>query len=206
MVLYTSYPLRQRQVGFKFQAILGYIMKAYLKTTKRHNNNVNATWHTKTVCFLGFKIKILFSKSLPPVSPCFLQTPQLLQTSLSAMKQVFEHTGLRMFQFQTILVRVSVAVLEHHDQRASWGGKGYFSSHFHGTVHYCGKSGQELKQGRSLEAGIDAEAVEGCCLLACSHCLLSLLSYGTQDHHPEVGTTYHRVRIHRFENHCCRVF
>lgn len=36
MVLYTSYPLRQKQVGCKFQAILGYIMKAYPQKTKRH--------------------------------------------------------------------------------------------------------------------------------------------------------------------------
>jgi hypothetical protein len=28
-------------------------------------------------------------------------------------------------------------------------------------------SGQELKLGRNLEAGADAEAMEGCCLLAC---------------------------------------
>ena len=30
------------------------------------------------------------------------------------------------------------------------------------------KSGQELTQGRSLEAGADAEAMEGGCLLVCS--------------------------------------
>jgi hypothetical protein len=29
------------------------------------------------------------------------------------------------------------------------------------------KSRQELTQGRNLEAGADAEAMEGCCLLAC---------------------------------------
>lgn len=34
MVLYTSYPLRQKQVGCKFQAILGYVMKVYLKKQK----------------------------------------------------------------------------------------------------------------------------------------------------------------------------
>ena len=36
------------------------------------------------------------------------------------------------------------------------------------TAHYLRKSGQELKQGRNLEAGADAEAMEGSCLLACS--------------------------------------
>jgi hypothetical protein len=37
--------------------------------------------------------------------------------------------------------------------------------------HHCRshqrKPGQELTQGRNLEAGVDAEAIEGCCLLAC---------------------------------------
>jgi hypothetical protein len=33
------------------------------------------------------------------------------------------------------------------------------------------KSGQELTQGRILEAGADAEAMEGCYLLACFPCL-----------------------------------
>ena len=40
--------------------------------------------------------------------------------------------------------------------------------YFHIAVHHQKKSGQELKQGRNLEAGADAEAMEGCCLLACS--------------------------------------
>lgn len=34
--------------------------------------------------------------------------------------------------------------------------------------HHERKSGQELKQGKNQAAGIDAEAVEECCLLACS--------------------------------------
>ena len=43
-----------------------------------------------------------------------------------------------------------------------------FSFCFCIIVHNQGKSGQELKQGRNLEAGADAEAMDGCCLLACS--------------------------------------
>jgi hypothetical protein len=53
-----------------------------------------------------------------------------------------------------------------HDQKESWGGKGLFD--FHIAVHYQRKSGQELKQGRNLETGVNAEVVEGRCLLACS--------------------------------------
>jgi hypothetical protein len=42
--------------------------------------------------------------------------------------------------------------------KAIWGGKGLFSLCFHITVHHQRKSGQELKQGRNLEAGADTEA------------------------------------------------
>jgi hypothetical protein len=52
--------------------------------------------------------------------------------------------------------------------KATWAGKGSFGLHFHITVHHQRKSGQEIKQGWNLEAGADAEAIEGCCLLACS--------------------------------------
>jgi len=39
----------------------------------------------------------------------------------------------------------------HHDQEASWGGKGLFSSHFHIAVHHKRKSGLELTQVRKQE-------------------------------------------------------
>ena len=35
-----------------------------------------------------------------------------------------------------VLVRVSTAVMKHHAQKASWGGKGLFGLHFHITVHH----------------------------------------------------------------------
>jgi hypothetical protein len=40
------------------------------------------------------------------------------------------------------------------------------------------------------EAGADAEAMEGCSLLACFPGLLSLLSYRTQDCQPRDGRTH----------------
>jgi hypothetical protein len=53
---------------------------------------------------------------------------------------------------------------KHHDQEASWGGKGLFSLHFHITVHQ-----QEVRIGTQAgqKAGADAEAMEECSLLAC---------------------------------------
>ena len=65
-----------------------------------------------------------------------------------------------------VLVRVSIAMRKHHDQKASWGGKGLLGLHFSIAVHHQRKPEQELKQGRNLEAGADAEAMEKPCLLA----------------------------------------
>jgi hypothetical protein len=64
--------------------------------------------------------------------------------------------------------------------------------HFHITVHHRRKPRQELKQDRNLEAGADAEAMEGCCLLVypTPHGLLSLLSYRVKDYHPRDGSTH----------------
>jgi hypothetical protein len=60
---------------------------------------------------------------------------------------------------------------KHHDQEASWGGKDLFSLHLHIAVYHQRKPGQELTQGRNLEAGADAKAMEGGFLLACYTCL-----------------------------------
>ncbi|MGE9716793.1 hypothetical protein ACQP3F_34925, partial [Escherichia coli] len=51
-------------------------------------------------------------------------------------------------------------------------------------------SGQEQKQGRNLEAGAEAKAMEECCLLACLPGLLGLLSYRTEDYQLRNGTTH----------------
>jgi hypothetical protein len=53
------------------------------------------------------------------------------------------------------LVTVSIAATKHHAHKASWGEKYLFSLHFHILVHHRGKLGQELNQGRNVEAGTD---------------------------------------------------
>jgi hypothetical protein len=53
--------------------------------------------------------------------------------------------------------------------KATWTGRALFGLHFHIILHQR-KSGQELTQGRNLEAGADAEAMEACYLLACFTC------------------------------------
>jgi hypothetical protein len=55
--------------------------------------------------------------------------------------------------------------------KANWGGKGLFGLHFHTAIHHWRKLGQKLNQGRNLKVGADAEAMKGCCLLACSQWL-----------------------------------
>ena len=38
--------------------------------------------------------------------------------------------------YSVVLVRVSIAATKHHNQKASWGGKGLFGLHFHIAVHH----------------------------------------------------------------------
>jgi hypothetical protein len=66
--------------------------------------------------------------------------------------------------------------MKHHDQKARWEGKTLTGLQFHITVHHQRKSGQELKQGRKLEAGADAEAMEGAAYWLATCGLLNLLS------------------------------
>ena len=49
---------------------------------------------------------------------------------------------------------------------------------------------KKFTQGRNLEAGTEAEAMEVCCLLAS---LPGLLSYRTQNHQPRDSTTHNAL-------------
>jgi hypothetical protein len=60
--------------------------------------------------------------------------------------------------------------------------------HFHITVQNQSKSGQELNQGMSLEAGADAKSMGECFLLACSLQLVqTAFFYRTQDTRPRIS-------------------
>jgi hypothetical protein len=52
-----------------------------------------------------------------------------------------------------------------HQTQTQFGEEGFISLIFNTyiTVHHWRKLGQELTQGRNLEAGADAEAMEECC-------------------------------------------
>lgn len=78
-----------------------------------------------------------------------------------------------MWGSEDALVRVSIAVMQHHNQKASWGGKGLFILIFHINVHHQRKSGQGLKYSRNLEAGANEEAWSGAASWLVLHALLS---------------------------------
>lgn len=73
------------------------------------------------------------------------------------------------------------------------GRKGFIFLTLPGNVHHRGKSGQKLKQGRKLEEGADAEAMEGAACWLAPHGLLSLLSFNNQDHQPRDDTTHTKL-------------
>jgi hypothetical protein len=68
---------------------------------------------------------------------------------------------------------LTVAAIKHHEQ-TNLGRKGFIQPTLPHHRSSSKKLRQELKQDRSLEAGTDAEAMEGCCLLACSAWLAQL--------------------------------
>jgi hypothetical protein len=81
-------------------------------------------------------------------------------------------------------------IQKHHDQEASWGGKGLFSLHFHVSGHHQRKSGLELKQVRKQK--LMQRPWRDVPYWLASPGLLSLLSYRTQDYQPRDGTTQKR--------------
>jgi hypothetical protein len=89
--------------------------------------------------------------------------------------------------FIAVLVMVTIAGMKRNSTpwpKASCGEKGLFCLHFQVTVYHWGKSGQELKQGKNLEAGTDTEATGERCLLACY-----------QDHQARGGATHNGLAL-----------
>lgn len=74
------------------------------------------------------------------------------------------------FPRNSVLVRISIAVMKYHDQKKLGEKRVYLYTSISLFV-------TEGSQGRILEAGADEEAVEGAAYRLASHGLLSLLSY-----------------------------
>lgn len=65
-----------------------------------------------------------------------------------------------------VFVRASMAGMKHEEQKRAGAERVCLAPHHCSSLK---KSGQELKQGRNPEAGIDAEATEEGYIPACSH-------------------------------------
>jgi len=64
---------------------------------------------------------------------------------------------------------VIIAVMKHHDQRQLGEERDYFTHNSMYQFIIRSSKGRNLSRaGEFLKAGADAEAMEGCCLLACS--------------------------------------
>jgi hypothetical protein len=92
---------------------------------------------------------------------------------------------LEIWGWLAVLLRVTTTVMKQDGPKASWEGKGLFGLCFHIADHHQRKSGQELTQGRNLEAG--AETWRGAAYWLASRGLLSLFSYKIQDHQTAGG-------------------
>jgi hypothetical protein len=66
-----------------------------------------------------------------------------------------------------VLLRTSIAVIKHNDQKELWKERLYFGLLLSGHTPQLREIGAET-QGRNLGAGTEAEAMEECCSLACS--------------------------------------
>ena len=67
----------------------------------------------------------------------------------------------------TVFVRVTIATTDHHD-KSYVGRKAFIWLTFTSHCFSWREVRTGTKQGRNLEVGADAEAMEGCCLLVCS--------------------------------------
>lgn len=81
---------------------------------------------------------------------------------------------------QTVLVRLSSAVIEHHNRKQFEKERVYFSLYMPITVHHRGKSGQGLEV-RIWRQELMQRPREGPAYLACISRPASLFSYAIQD-------------------------
>jgi hypothetical protein len=92
-------------------------------------------------------------------------------------------------------LRISIAAMKHHDQKASWGGKSLIGLHFHIVPHHQRKSGQSSRVDTWKQELIQMPW-RGAAYWLAFHGLLSLLSCRTEDLESRDGTTYSRLLSH----------
>ena len=83
--------------------------------------------------------------------------------------------------------------MKHHDQKPKLRRTGFIWLTPPRGCSSLKESGQELKQGRNLEAGADAEAMEGAAYWLAFLGFLNLIIYRTQDYQPRDGTIHNEL-------------
>jgi hypothetical protein len=117
---------------------------------------------------------------------CLHPTPQVPRCIWRSQDNVWKSV-LSFYHLGPVLVRVSIPA-QTSRPRSKLGKKRFIQLAF----PHCCSSFKEVRTGTQVgqEAGVDAEALEGCFLLACFSWLAQLFSYRTQDYQPRDGTTH----------------
>jgi hypothetical protein len=66
-----------------------------------------------------------------------------------------------------VLVRITIAMMKHRDQKQVGEVKVYVHFQITSTSLLITEGSQDRNSNKLLDAGAEAEAMEGCCLLAC---------------------------------------
>lgn len=81
---------------------------------------------------------------------------------------VFGSAYYPFWKISVVLVRVSLVVLKHYDQKQRGGKEGLFGLYIWREVKLGTQNGQEPR------GGAYAQVMEGCCLLLCLTCFLTV--------------------------------
>jgi hypothetical protein len=104
--------------------------------------------------------------------------PSEEQSVLLTAEPSLQHYGYFSIAFSTYISQGFIASMKHHNQKASWGGKGFI---WLTLSHHC----SSLKDKNSNTAGTWMGTAYW--LAPCG--MLNLLCYSTQDHQPRDNTT-----------------
>lgn len=127
----------------------------------KHKLNFNANKMQINSRYLHFHIKLkkTWSKRIAHI---FLMMLLFIATAFLEALNINSKPG------RVVFIKTFTTVTKHHGHKQAGEEEINFIYPSRLTAHHWGKTGQELKRDRSLEAGADGKAMSGCCLLACS--------------------------------------
>ena len=91
---------------------------------------------------------------------------------------------------RSVFIRVLIAALKHHEQKASWGERIYLTYILTSLFIIEGSQDRNLNRAGTWGQELMQRPWTGAAYLLAPHGLLSLLSYRTQDHQPRDGPTH----------------